>query len=147
MACQGSAPKWCHKAFKWICYHCGHGPSPKYLQSGMSVSSLISQSRGITMAVSVCSGKTPKTTVSPVQGTLHFLHQKASIWATLTHVSMATFMTSLVWLIFRSLPLWCATIQVKVQHEVQHVSKLTFGKEEGWETQMSIRYVSNDSLS
>ena len=48
------------------------------------------------MAVSVCSGKILQTTVSTVQGTLHFFNQKASIWATLTHVSMATFMTSLV---------------------------------------------------
>ena len=45
--------------------------------------------------------------------------------------SSRAFMTALVPFIFGSLQLWCAAIQVKVEHDVQHVSKLTCEKEEG----------------
>ena len=81
------------------------------------------------------------------RGSLTFSQPEKPFWVMLTHSSSGAFMTSLVWFIDCSLPFWCAVIQVQVEHEVQHVSKLPCEKEKGWQMMMSIRYVSQDSLS
>ena len=63
------------------------------------------------------------------------------------HILELVHLWPLVWFIPGSLPLWYAAILVKVEHQVQHVNKLTCEKETGSQMQMSIRYVSRDSQS